>query len=43
MNFAEGEATKVAELEKYKLTKELAIAQAEMNPSLRQKRGERAS
>ena len=31
LNFAEGEATKVAELEKYKLTKELAIAQAEMN------------
>ena len=31
MNFAEGEATKVADLKKFKLTKELAIAQAEMN------------
>ena len=31
LNFAEGEATKVAELKKFKLTKELAIVQAEMN------------
>ena len=31
LNFAEGEAAKVAELKKFKLTKELAIAQAEMN------------
>ena len=31
LNFAEGEATKVAELKKLKLTKELAIVQAEMN------------
>ena len=31
LNFAEGEATKVAELKKFKFTKELAIVQAEMN------------
>ena len=31
LNFAEGEATKVAELKKFKLMKELAIVQAEMN------------
>ena len=31
VTFAESEATKVAELKKFKLTKELAIAQAEMN------------
>ena len=31
VTFAEGEATKVAELKKFKLTKELAIVQAEMN------------
>ena len=31
LNFAEDEAAKVAELKKFKLTKELAIAQAEMN------------
>ena len=31
LNFAEGEATKVAELKKFKLTKELDIVQAEMN------------
>ena len=31
MNFAEGEATKVAELKKFTLTKELATAQADMN------------
>ena len=31
LSFADGEATKVAELRKLKLTKELAIAEAEMN------------
>ena len=31
LNFAEGEATKVTELKKFKLMKELAIVQAEMN------------
>ena len=31
ISFADGEATKIAELKKFKLTKELAIAEAEMN------------
>ena len=31
LHFADGEATKIAELKKFKLTKELAIAEAEMN------------
>ena len=31
LNFAEGKATKVAELKKFNLTKELAIVQADMN------------